>query len=421
MSRPHSQLIGIGLRHMPRVECIVESVPSEIALDESQAVALNDLGRRLASQKVWWGEEGDSKEQSVIRCSPLGMGSWRVRVADAVGVVAVPGLQVVVQPKIPMAHFLFILGESGHLPRLEPQPTQVALGSSLWEIVATWYMNVVETLLRGDLIRDYRPARDILSLVRGRIDCYPTAMLYYRGNLQITCEFEEFDADNCLNRVLKRASTIVAASYLLDDNTRRRALRVLARMDGVGDMLTEDLRFALERRSAHYADCLCLAQNIIAGIGRGLETGLARSTAFLLRTPEMVEDGLRKFISTKLSDKCAIGKRGKQLVGSKMTLNPDLVFDEGRAVGDIKYKLGNEWTRADLYQAVTFAEGFGTSEACIIGFGSVTGRQRSSVRVGKIDVTRILWSVDGDTTPLAAASHVMSELEQWLCEPSRKP
>lgn len=42
-----------------------------------------------------------------------------------------------------------------------------------------------------------------------------------------------------------------------------------------------------------------------------------------------------------------------------MTLTPDLVF-ESMAVGDVKYKIAEEWLRSDLYQAVTFAEGFET-------------------------------------------------------------
>jgi hypothetical protein len=35
--------------------------------------------------------------------------------------------------------------------------------------------------------------------------------------------------------------------------------------------------------------------------------------------------------------------------GGSKTLNPDLVFDGGRATGDVKYKLtGNDWNTEDL-------------------------------------------------------------------------
>jgi hypothetical protein len=35
-----------------------------------------------------------------------------------------------------------------------------------------------------------------------------------------------------------------------------------------------------------------------------------------------------------------------------MTLNPDIVVDDGSAIADVKYKLaGEDWNRSDLYQA----------------------------------------------------------------------
>ena len=39
-----------------------------------------------------------------------------------------------------------------------------------------------------------------------------------------------------------------------------------------------------------------------------------------------------------------------------MTFNPDLVFDNGLAVGHVKYKLSTgEWDRTDPYKVLAFA------------------------------------------------------------------
>ena len=78
--------------------------------------------------------------------------------ADAVGVVSVHDLQLGVKPKIALNHFLFflfVLSSGGMVPRLDTQRADIAESDSPWEIVATWFVSSVETLLRPGLAKDY--------------------------------------------------------------------------------------------------------------------------------------------------------------------------------------------------------------------------------------------------------------------------
>lgn len=52
-----------------------------------------------------------------------------------------------------------------------------------------------------------------------------------------------------------------------------------------------------------------------------------------------------------LSDVCVVKKSRLGIPGTKMTLNPDLMFGD-QAVGDVKYKTSHDWVRSDLYQAI---------------------------------------------------------------------
>ena len=52
-----------------------------------------------------------------------------------------------------------------------------------------------------------------------------------------------------------------------------------------------------------------------------------------------------------LSDVCVVKKSRLGIPGTKMTLNPDLMFGD-QAVGDVKYKTSDDWVRSDLYQAI---------------------------------------------------------------------
>src|SRR5262249_17916402 len=146
-------------------------------------------------------------------------------------------------------------------------------GEDLWRLVARWFQDQVERVLRRDWIRDYTPVHEGLRLVRGRVDPMRTALNYYAGRIEIPCGFDEFSIDTPLNRVLRAASQVVAASPVLDRELRRRARSVLTRLDPVGEVGQADLRAEPDRRTKHYREALILAKHILRGRSRTLAHG----------------------------------------------------------------------------------------------------------------------------------------------------
>jgi 5-methylcytosine-specific restriction enzyme subunit McrC len=396
-----------------RTETIIESTAVDLDLTKDQAVALNAVGRRLASKKTWWKDGEAPKDRSVISCMPVTDNKWRVRIADAVGIVSVSGLQIIVQPKIPAAHFLFILGHSGVFPRLDSQRAQMAESKSLWELVAMWFVSSLELLLRRDLVKDYQETRDALTAIRGSVDALATSVAYCQGRLECVCDFDEFDFDTANNRVLKAASLEVVGSLILPADLRRHAARLLARLQEVGELRPRDVSAAMERRTAYYGDALMLATNVLQGRGRDLQVGESSGWTFLLRTPEMVEEGIRSILQKSLCSKWRITKRGIQIERSNMTLTPDLVF-ESMAVGDVKYKIAEEWLRSDLYQAVTFAEGFETKYGCIVSFATEQSDPFPAVKVGQIVLNHFQWRAEPALAPEEASKRLLEKMDEWL-------
>ena len=324
-----------------------------------------------------------------------------------------PGLQLVVEPKIPMTHFLFLLEQSRIIPRLDSQQTELTASRSLWELVALWYMGAVERLLRRGLARDYRSREDFVRVIRGVVDAPRTATAYFAGRLGAICQFEEFDHDTPANRVLRAASLCLVGSPLLQTDLRNRALRALSRMQEVGDLQTDDLNMPLERRTHYYSEALGLAQNVLRGIGRSFEKGFELAWSFLLRTPEAIEAGVHHLSSVGLSDRWTVQKRGMQIRGSRMTLNPDLVLGS-KAIGDVKYKINAEWIRSDMYQAVAFAHGFGTTHAAIINFSCEEPAAVSPVWVGATQLRRFFWRAQPGAKPLDSSERLTGEIADWL-------
>ena len=87
---------------------MTETAPKTLELSEEEAGVLAAAGKRLAGSGSTGDFTNDSDsppEKTVIRCDHLAHGRYRVKVTEAVGIVALPSLQLIVVPKIPFAHF----------------------------------------------------------------------------------------------------------------------------------------------------------------------------------------------------------------------------------------------------------------------------------------------------------------------------
>jgi 5-methylcytosine-specific restriction enzyme subunit McrC len=339
-----------------------------------------------------------------------------VTVSDAVGLIAVGDLRILVEPKIPRAHLFHLLARAELLPRITATQAAAAEGPHLWELICRWLLDALEQVLRRDLIRDYLPRRGALEAARGQIDVAATARAYYTGSLALVCDYEEFGADTPLNRILRAAALAVSASADAALTTRKRATRVVARMEDVESLQTNDLRATLDRRTAHYRDALTLACTVFANTARTLEHGGEPTWTFLIRTPELVEAGIRNELRHQLASKWEIRKEAIALSGVNLNVAPDLLIGDAFAIADVKYKrTPARWRRADLYEVSAFAAAAKTSRAAVIGFrGATDPEPPPTVGVGEIEVRCLSWQAREDIAPADAATTLAQDVAQWL-------
>lgn len=400
-----------------RIEHVTESGPRVLDLSEEEADALAAAGKRLAGSGEYWrnvnSDVDTPVERSVIRCDRVAHGRYRVTVAEAVGIVALSSLQLIVQSKIPPAHFRYLLERSPAFPRLDKQQATAAESSELWDLVASWFVTALEQLLRRDLVADYEEQYDNLPYMRGTVHAIETANAYYQGRVSFSCLFDEFGLDSPMNRVLHAATATVAAAPVLKLDLRRRARHALSRFIDVGELRPGDIYHAPERRSANYAMGLRLARHVLAATGRTIAPGSTPAWTFLIRTPELIEDSVRSILRHELHDVIDVRKSGLQLKPSKLTLNPDLVFGS-IAVGDVKYSLlSSEWKRSHLYQAVAFAAGYRVSRAGVFGF-TTTGPSPPELQVGPVHLRAFTWLANEAVAPQVAEANLVSEARIWI-------
>lgn len=393
----------------------IESTPVELQLDTVQLTLLRALGRELAANSVWWGRQQVTNDKSVVEVRLLGDDKYSVKFRDVVGVVRLGGLQVRVKPKIPELHFSYIIRRSEVAPRTASADSSVGAAAEYFRLLALWCVKESEALLRRGLRVDYAEYSDELEEVRGRIDVIPTAMLNYLGQPLAFCQFEELGEDTPLNRVIRAACQSIAAHPRFDVDIQRRANRVVSRMESVGRLKAADRYVRLSRLTLSYHRVLPLAKLILQGSGVSARVGDYTGTAFLLRTPELIESGLRNIISGGLHE---IGVRKQRLLlgDTGMSINPDLVFGDIIAVGDVKYRyLGPDWDRTSLYQAVAFASAFRTQRCAIFGFTSgVGGKTLKPVPIGDVLARSFAWDASQDMLPNESEKMLLTEIRDWI-------
>ncbi len=412
---------------------LVESRATTIAITASQAAELIEVGKELKGREIYWGhkkvDEDDLDDddvdgrseinttRNVVSCTMVGEGSYSVSIRNAVGAIRLKGVSIFIQPKIGLKHFSHLAKKSYVTPRIGVDALSVSEEmDTFWEIVANWCVVTVEDLVRRGLLADYREKQENLKFVRGRVNIMSTSRMFLSGRLELDCMFDELDIDHPLNRVLRAAVRVIAGSPLIHDpELKKRASRLDRMMAGISDLKQGDLGTHVDRRTSQYATAIDLCQRILAGVGVAVNSGAKSARTFLVPTPGLIENAILTLLASALIG-VDVDKRTKQMAGDVyFSLNPDLVFNSGSVVGDVKYKMAKpKWNRSEVEQASMFATGFDASAAVIITFGKSEAVTDIGMQLGKLPIRRIVWSVGREIDPLEMERSVIDRVREFI-------
>jgi hypothetical protein len=406
---------------MLETHVLQESRTKILSLSNEQVTELSRLSSQLAGTSSWWGSNDleTDRDRGVIRVEPRGNSQFAITILDAVGAIGLPGMTIIVEPKIPLDHFSYI-ATAAMTTRFREDPSELGLagGQHFGELVSTWFLAHQERILRRGLAPGYRPTQETTPAARGRILALPTAQRWFRGDSRVDCSYDSFDLDTPANRLLKAATTRLARSAVLDDGIRARACRALRFMSEVGEIQNGDDKVALSRDISHYKRAIFFAKQIMTSAGRDLSEGDVTSHSFLYKTPDLMEAGIRELLASALSP-IRIEKHGRVLKPSTVAVHPDLEIGPPPFTGDVKYKLsGGTWNRSDLAQSVFFATAYDSPRALIISFSADPIASLASLKVGRVEVESVIWSVQPGTTPARAAERLISQVRAFAVSPT---
>ena len=98
-----------------------------------------------------------------------------------------------------------------------------------------------------------------------------------------------------------------------------------------------------------------------------------------------------------------------------LSVNPDLIFGQDVAVGDVKYKVAQDsWNRSEVQQMAMFAAGFQTSVALITTFSYDSLVGDISMQLGDLTLQRIVWEAFEDVDPEVAQEDFVQRVRAFL-------
>lgn len=286
-----------------------------------------------------------------------------------------------------------------YLRGLSDEPDEDAT-ELLCRLVVTHTENVVA---RG-LIRNYRQQADDLPFLRGRIDAFRQATVFFGKFTEFASQFNEFDRDTAENHLLL-GGVRAARRATTSASVRRRAADLERRLADVAPTLPP--RRALlaativyGRRNAHYRAAHTWCRSLLR-LGRLEDEGIGGAPevdAFLVNMNALFERFVDWLVARayEASDvDVQAQKRNPSLITVngqyRRTIAPDLVVAQpGRTLAiDAKYKRYDEWeiSPSDVYQLLLYAQcytGFTTTPTSYLIYPA--SRRRSSPTVVELTV-----------------------------------
>ena len=220
-----------------------------------------------------------------------------VETTSWVGTVSVPGFEVRIVPRVPMASIFAMLGGQDASIAWGSETSDFAGDGELLGGSALVVLRAVEAATRRGLLHGYRTREEESSTLRGRLLVDQLARRPWTVGAPV-CRFEEFTSDVVENHLLRAAVVRVLGAPGLSPQTRRLAVELLARFDGVADADPRELalEIPLTRLNAHYEHAMGLARLAIDGFSIRHDEGERGANAFLVD----VDLVFLRFVATEL-------------------------------------------------------------------------------------------------------------------------
>lgn len=310
-------------------------------------------------------------------------GRFDVEVGFVAGLVACDGVNIVIEPKLPVAHLLWMLTRASSLPAWDNAPVGMMKADIVPAFIDLLCLHIGRAVETG-LLSGYWPVDDTSPVLRGRVRLADQIMRHQHHLYPLEVTYDEYGHDIAENQVLLaallKARQMVASGQ--NHGLLARINRLLTRFGGVTP-LTQGHRLPAWKKSRlnqHYLPALGLAQLFMGDEGLNTAGGNVTGNGFIIRMPELFERFVLAVMREEFPSLSVDGQVKTRFVtgptgNAHRSMRPDIVVGNSagvRYVMDTKYKKADP-TLSDLYQLNAYADTFDIDEVTLIYAEPVAG------------------------------------------------
>lgn len=372
--------------------------PVQVRLDADDA-------RRLAASEV-----------VDVRPGPAA-GVWSVRAGRKVGAARVGGVELHIEPKVPVARLVFLVGYARNpkgwrdesVPLTEHAELVPALAAALWR--------QIDRALRQGLLQGYRTVDDTSPVLRGRLR--ETAQLSRRAGLALPLEIrhDDYTVDIPENQILATAVDRMLRVPGIDAGSRRMLRHLAPRFAGVTRLRPGEPApaWCATRLNERLLVALRLAELVLAGASVEAGRGGVLANAFLLDMWRVYED----FLSVALRGAIESAHGGTVVLQAhhhlddrrRLELRPDILWWRGSgevgAVVDAKYKA--DTAREDAYQMLAYCIAYRLARGHLVYASGAHPLVRYVIRNAEVEIVCHALDLDVEPEELLARTRRLGE------------
>jgi len=341
-------------------------------------------------------EDSPDFERFFFYARPHGQDTLKIR--NYVGVLRTEtGTQIEVLPKISKADnplacralLVKMLMELEDSPFLEGAAADLeAHQMPLFEVLLRQFLKHTTEIARKGIARAYQTYRADCLFLRGKLQISEHIRRNAIRSDRMYCEFDEYEIDRPINRLIKGALEIVAKATM-DATNQQLCRELLFLFDAVPttkDIALDFSRIQRDRLIQHYEPAMPSCRMILEKLNPLTMQGHRRASAMLFPMERVFES----YVGAKLSQRLGGWKTRAQIGGKALVerhvegkifgLRPDFELRLGtrRLIADTKWKLIDQGNRSnnygisqnDIYQLFAYAQkylqGQGRKEVILI-------------------------------------------------------
>lgn len=251
----------------------------------------------------------------------------------------------------------------------------------LFELLMRHFLDCVGEIVRKGIARAYVDQQDNLTFLRGKLLLADHIKRNSADKSHVFCEFDEFEIDRPINRLIKAALETISKTSLdaINQQLCREFLFWFDRVLATQDIASDFRSVQHDRLIQHYQPALPTCRLILEGLNPLTKQGKNEALSVLFPMSTVFEN----YVAAKLRPESAGWKVRSQVQSYSLVekhrdssifqLKPDLEFSRGphRLIGDTKWKLIDQNDRsnnykisqADIYQLFAYAKKYLANQA----------------------------------------------------------